>query len=120
MGKILVNGNIVLRGVKVYAENGVLMAELIGEAASNVGPVNFNISPVPLDFNMPENTAISAFCFRDGKGRVGYNFNFGDVMFDNSEEDTENNADEEPTEEPTEEENISVETEEEHESEEMH
>ena len=48
------------------------------------------------------------------------NEKFRVINFDNSEEDTGNNADEEPTEEPTEEENISVETEEEHESEEMH
>lgn len=96
MSKISVNSNVVLKSVKIYAENGILYADLVGEAMSNIGPANYNFSRIQLDFNMPEQTNAGAFCFRDGMGRVGYNFDFGSVLYLNQEDEqapvTEDNS----------------------------
>ena len=86
MSKISVNSNVMLRGIKIYAEGGALYADMVGEAMSNIGPVNFNFNKFQLDFNVPEQTGVASFCFRDGNGRVGYNFNFGDVLYINEDE----------------------------------
>lgn len=89
MSKIAVNSDVFLRGLKIYAEGNSLYADLIGEAASNIGPVNFNFNKIALDFGMPEQTEASAFYFKDGKGRVGYNFDFGNVLYLNREDEVE-------------------------------
>lgn len=86
MSKISVNSNVMLRGIKIYAEGGALYADMVGEAMSNIGPVNFNFNKFQLDFNVPEQAGVASFCFRDGNGRVGYNFNFGDVLYVNEDE----------------------------------
>jgi len=90
MSKIEVNSNVVLTGVKIYAENGALFADLTGEAMSNIGPMNLAIPKIQLDFNTPEQTGVSAFGFKDGAGRVGYDFNFGAVLYVNKEDEVVN------------------------------
>lgn len=97
MSKISVNSDVALKTVKIYVMNGVFYADLIGEAASDIGPANYNFLRLPLDFNTPEQTEISAFCFKDGKGRVGYEFNFGDVLYANRGNEPEDmSVDEDP------------------------
>lgn len=88
MSKIAINSNVVLRRVKIYAKDGALFADLVGEASSDIGPANFNLSRIQLDFTNPDQTSASAFYFKDGKGRVGYDFNFGDLLYANSNEDS--------------------------------
>lgn len=106
MSKIEVNSNVVLTGVKIYAENGVLFAELTGEAMSNIGPMNLAIPKIQLDFNTPEQTGISAFGFKDGMGRVGYDFNFGAVLYVNKEDEPSNVEPVEPEEQEENEEEV--------------
>ena len=81
MSNVSINTNVMLRGLKIYMSNGVVYADLVGEALSDIGPVTFNFPNIQLDFNEPEKTDASIFYFRDGNGRIGYNFNFGDVMY---------------------------------------
>ena len=90
MSKIEINSDVFLRGVKVYAEGNGLYVDLIGESASNIGPTNFNFKRIALDFASPEQTEVSGFYFRDGQGRVGYNFEFGNVLYLNKEDEVEN------------------------------
>lgn len=90
MSKIAINSDVFLRGIKIYANGNSLYVDLIGEATSNIGPVNFNFNKIALDFGAPEQTEVSAFCFKDGKGRIGYNFEFGDVLYLNREDEVEN------------------------------
>ena len=81
MSNVSINTNVMLRGLKIYTINGVVYADLVGEALSDIGPATFNFPNIRLDFNEPEKTDASIFYFRDGNGRIGYNFNFGDVMY---------------------------------------
>lgn len=90
MSKVMVNSDVLLKGVKIYVEGGALYVELVGEAMSDIGPVNFNFKNIQLDFNTPEQTGAGIFCFRDGRGRVGYDFNFGDVLYKNEEDEPAN------------------------------
>ena len=81
MSNVSINSNVMLKGLKIYTINGVVYADLVGEALSDIGPVSFNFPRIQLDFNEPEKTDASIFYFRDGNGRIGYNFNFGDVLY---------------------------------------
>ena len=89
MSKIEVNSDVFLTGVKIYVEGNFLYLDLTGEANTNIGPTNFSFKKLAVDFNAPEQTNASAFYFRDGHGRVGYNFEFGSVLYLNRE-DTSN------------------------------
>lgn len=87
MSKIEVNSNVILTGVRIYAEDGALFADFTGEAESNIGVAKFTFPKFQLDFNAPEQTGAVAFAFKDGAGRVGYNFNFGNILYMNKEEE---------------------------------
>ena len=93
MSKVMVNSDVLLKGVKIYVEGGALYVELVGEAMSNIGPASFNFKKMPLDFNTPDQTGAAIFCFKDGRGRVGYDFNFGDVLYKNEEDEPESMED---------------------------
>lgn len=94
MSKISINSDIMVNGVKIYSVNGDIYAEITGAANTDVGVASFNLPPAKLDFADPSKTDISAYAFMDGKGKVGYDFNFGDVIFklpdDEPNEDSEN------------------------------
>lgn len=89
MSKISVNSDVMLTGVKIYVENGMLFVDLNGEAASNIGSAHFKFSKIQLDFDTPEQSGASAFYFRDGHGKVGYDFTFGDILYQNYEDEEE-------------------------------
>ena len=92
MSKIKINSDVFLKCLKIYTDGNSLYANFIGEATSNIGPVNFNFNRIALDFDAPEQTEASAFYFKDGRGRVGYNFEFGDVLYLNREDEGENES----------------------------
>lgn len=93
MSKILINSDIFMKGLKIYSVNGDIYAEITGEALTDVGPANFNIQKVKLDFKSPGQTELGAYAFMDGKGRVGYDFNFGDVLYKTNEEEQKKDSD---------------------------
>ena len=90
MSKVMVNSDVLLREVKIYVEGGALYAELVGEARTDIGPASFSFKNIQLDFNTPEQTGAGIFFFKDGHGRVGYDFNFGDVLYKNEDDEPEN------------------------------
>ena len=93
MSKISINSDIFMKGLKIYSVNGDIYAEITGEALTNVGPASFNVQKVKLDFKSPGQTELGACAFMDGKGRVGYDFNFGDVIYKTSEEEQKKDSD---------------------------
>lgn len=91
MSNVSINSNIVMSGLKIYSINGEIYAEVVGEALTDIGPVNFNVKRVKLDFNSPGQTELGAYAFMDGRGRVGYDFHFGDVLYQIQNNDAEKN-----------------------------
>lgn len=94
MGKCTINSDIVMRSLKIYSMNGAVYVNMIGEATTDIGPANFTFPAAKLDFAFPEETELGACAFRDGRGRVGYEFTFGDVLYQFPSDDTEECKDE--------------------------
>lgn len=93
MSKISINSDIFMKGLKIYSVNGDIYAEITGEALTDVGPASFNVQKVKLDFKSPGQTELGAYAFMDGRGRVGYDFNLGDVLYKTSEEEQKKDSD---------------------------
>ena len=93
MSKVSINSDIMMRGLKIYSVNGDIYADIVGEAITDIGPANFSFTKTKLDFNSPVQTKLGAYAFMDGKGRVGYEFNFGDVLYPIPNEETEKSDD---------------------------
>lgn len=91
MSKVSINSDIVMRSLKIYSINGDIYVDIVGEAITDIGPANFSFPKTKLDFNSPVQTKLGAYAFMDGRGRVGYEFNFGDVLYQIPNEEMEKN-----------------------------
>lgn len=92
MSKISITSDVMMKGLKIYSMNGEFYADIIGAANTDIGPINVSFATTKLDFSAPGQTDLGEYSFMDGKGRMGYEFNLGDVIFKLPDDEPEENS----------------------------